>query len=76
MIEKDIIRARVKAGLENAKRKGKRLGRPPVADSLLEKTKALRSEGLWFRKIGKRLGVDEGTVRKRVDRKQQGSARN
>jgi len=26
--EKDIIRERVKAGLENAKRKGKRLGRP------------------------------------------------
>lgn len=64
--EKDIIRERVKAGLENAKRKGKRLGRPPISDGLLEKAKALRKEGLSFRKIGKRLGVDEGTVRKRV----------
>ncbi len=64
--EKDIIRERVKAGLENAKRKGKRLGRPPVSDVLLEKAKTLRGEGLSFRKIGKRLGVDEGTVRKRV----------
>lgn len=64
--EKDIMRERVKAGLENAKRKGKRLGRPPISDGLLEKAKALRKEGLSFRKIGKRLGVDEGTVRKRI----------
>jgi len=56
--------------LENAKRKGKRLGRPPVPDGLLEKAKALRGEGLSFRKIGKRLGVDEGTDRKRMKRKQ------
>ena len=66
--EKDIIRERVKAGLENAKRNGKRLGRPPVPEGVLEKAKALRSEGLSFRKIGKRLGVDEGTVRKRLKR--------
>ena len=66
--EKDIIRERVQAGLENAKRKGKRLGRPPVPDGVLGKAKALRAEGLSFRKIGKRLGVDEGTVRKRLSR--------
>jgi DNA invertase Pin-like site-specific DNA recombinase len=64
--EKDIIRERVKAGLENAKRTSKRLGRPPVSDGLLEKAKALRKEGLSFRKIGKRLGVDERTIRKKV----------
>ena len=65
--EKDIIRERVKAGLENAKRKGKKLGRPSVSNFLLEKAKTLRSEGLSYRKIGKRLGVDEGTIRKRVE---------
>jgi DNA invertase Pin-like site-specific DNA recombinase len=74
--EKDIIRERVKAGLANARRKGKKLGRPPMSDGLLEKAKALRAEGLSFRKIGKRLGVDEGTVRKKTKRNQQGSARN
>ena len=30
--EKDIIRERVVAGLENAKQKGKRLGRPVIHD--------------------------------------------
>lgn len=46
-----------------------RLGRPLVPDGILEKAKALRKEGLSFRKIGKRLGFDEGTVRKRTKRK-------
>ncbi|MBW2149661.1 MAG: recombinase family protein [Deltaproteobacteria bacterium] len=64
--EKDIIRERVKAGLVNARSKGKRLGRPPVTDTLFEKAKNLRAQGLSFRKIGKQLGVDEGTIRKRI----------
>lgn len=58
--EKDIIRERVIAGLNNAKSKGKRLGRPAVPDEILEKAKILREEGLSFRKIGKELGIDEG----------------
>ena len=61
--EKDIIKERVKAGLENAKRKGKKLGRPGVDDSIIEEAKVLREEGKSFRKIGKELGVSEGTVR-------------
>ncbi len=65
--EKDIIRERVIAGLNNARSKGKRLGRPGVPDELLEKAKALREEGLSFRKIGKELGVDEGAFRKRIN---------
>jgi len=64
--EKDIIRERVRAGLANARRKGKRLGRPSMPDGLFEKAKALRAEGLSYRKIGERLGVDEGTIRKRI----------
>ena len=61
--EKDIIRERVRAGLENAKRKGKRLGRPPVSSRLVDEAKKLRSEGMSFRQIGKRLGIPESTVR-------------
>jgi DNA invertase Pin-like site-specific DNA recombinase len=64
--EKDIIRERVKAGLENAKRKGKKLGRPGVGDSIIEEARTLRKEGKSFRTIGKQLGISEGVVRQRL----------
>lgn len=64
--ERDIIRDRVKAGLENAKKKGKRLGRPPISDQVFNKVGQMRQEGLSIRKIGKALGVDEATIRKRL----------
>ncbi len=60
--EKDIIRERVVAGLENAKKK-KQIGRPKIHDGILEKTKGLRRQGLSFRKIEKKLGDGEGTRR-------------
>jgi DNA invertase Pin-like site-specific DNA recombinase len=64
--EKDIIRERVVAGLENAKYKGKRLGRPKIHDGILEKAKELQKQGLSFRNIEKQLGVGEGTIRKKL----------
>lgn len=64
--EKDIIKERVIAGLANARLKGKTLGRPAVPGSVMEKARVLRDKGLSFRKIGKELGVDEGTVRKKI----------
>ena len=66
--EKDIIKERVKAGLENARRKGKKLGRPGVDDSVIEEAKVLREEGKSFRTIGKQLGISEGAVRQRLRR--------
>jgi len=53
-----------------ARRKGKKLGRLAISDAILEKAKALRAEGLSFRKIGERLNFDEGTDKKRMKRKQ------
>jgi len=64
--EKDIIKERVKAGLENARRKGKKLGRPGVGDSVIEEAKILRGQGKSFRKIGRQLGISEGVVRRRL----------
>lgn len=64
--EKDITRERVIAGLANARRKGKILGRPPIPPTLYEKAKILRQKGLSFRKIGHKLGVDEATIRKKM----------
>jgi DNA invertase Pin-like site-specific DNA recombinase len=65
--EKDIIRERVVAGLENAKQKGKQLGRSKIYDAILEKAKKLRKQGMSFRKIEKQLGVGEGTIRKKIN---------
>lgn len=64
--KKDVIKERVIVGLANARRKGRRLGRPPVASELYEKVKKLRKQGASFRKIGQELGIDEGTIRKRI----------
>ena len=61
--EREIIKERVKTGLENARRKGKRLGRPPVSSALVEEAKRLRSQGMPYRKIGLQLGIPESTVR-------------
>jgi len=64
--EREIIKERVRAGLENAKRKGKRLGRPPASSALVKEAKRLRSQGMSYRKIGKQLGIPESTVRANV----------
>ncbi len=64
--EKEIIRERVVAGLATARNKGKRLGRPPVSRYVYDQALKMRSDGLSYRNIGKVLGIDEGTIRKRV----------
>lgn len=63
--ERELIKERVKAGLENARRKGKRLGRKPIPPILAEKIFTLRQEeGLSYGTIAKKLDVSLGTVHK------------
>jgi Resolvase, N terminal domain len=54
-LERSLIAERVRAGLRNARAKGKQLGGPPKT---LDPTKivALRSQGLGWRAITKQLG--------------------
>jgi DNA invertase Pin-like site-specific DNA recombinase len=59
--ERSLIQERVRAGLRNAKAKGKRLGRPSVEVDLAEVGR-LRSQGLGWRAIASKLGVGLGTV--------------
>ncbi|MFQ5816375.1 MAG: recombinase family protein [Terriglobia bacterium] len=63
--ERDCIRERVRAGLRNAKAKGKRIGRPP---RLLDYSKImhLRRDGHFWREVGQRLGVGATTARRRL----------
>ena len=62
--ERAMIRERVKAGLERARAKGKKLGRPPVSTKTVEKILELRSNGLGIRKITRELGVGVSTVQR------------
>jgi DNA invertase Pin-like site-specific DNA recombinase len=60
-LERSLIVERVRAGLRNARAKGKSLGRPRVFVDA-ERVAMLRTEGLSWAKIAARLGVGEGTV--------------
>jgi DNA invertase Pin-like site-specific DNA recombinase len=62
--ERAIMRERVKAGLENAKRKGKTLGRPSLDKSIVDEIPPLRQQGKSYRAIGKELGISEAAARK------------
>ena len=62
--ERDIIRERVRAGLANAKRNGKRLGRPSILAKVSPKIYILKEKGLSNRAIAIRVGVGEATVRR------------
>lgn len=59
--ERSLIQERVRAGLRNAKAKGRKLGRPKVQQDATEVNR-LRAEGLPFAAIAERLGISTGTV--------------
>ena len=53
--ERDILRDRAKAGIEQARKDGKPHGRPMTAGKLVPEMKQLRKDGLSKREIAKRL---------------------
>lgn len=69
-LERSLIVERVKAGLRNAKAKGKRLGRPQMVLDIA-RINNLRAKRLSWPLIAEQLGVGVGTV----DRAHQGLAK-
>src|SRR5207237_7656755 len=61
--ERALIRERVQDGLANAKKKGKKLGRPRVMVDV-DRVAALRRSGTSWKTISQKLGVGVGTVYK------------
>ena len=63
--ERALIQERVRAGLRNAKQRGRKLGRPPV---VVDRARivALRASGASWRTISRQLGVGVGTVYKAI----------
>ncbi len=62
--ERAMIRERVCAGLDKARAKGKRLGRPPVTGAVERSIHAAFAEGRSRRAIARDLGISDGTVRR------------
>ena len=63
--ERDLIRERVRAGLENARRKGKRPGRRPFFDiASLGTLGRLRDRGMSVRAIAREMKVSKSLVHK------------
>src|SRR5262249_23033391 len=66
-LERDIIRERVKAGIDRARSRGVRLGRP-TARVDIEDLRALLTEGLSIPEITRRLRCSRSTLRRRMAR--------
>jgi len=60
-LERSLIAERVKAGLRNARAKGKRLCRPPK-ELDANRIATLLSQGLGWRVVAKQLGAGIGTL--------------
>jgi DNA invertase Pin-like site-specific DNA recombinase len=59
--ERSLITERVRAGIRNARNKGRRLGRPPLeVDS--GRIARLKASGASLRAISEQLGISVGSV--------------
>src|SRR6516164_1194053 len=62
--EHELRQAAERAGLQRAKREGKRLGRPPIADKLAERIRAALAGGMSVRKTAAKFAVNPSTVQR------------
>lgn len=67
-LERSLIAERVRAGMRNARAKGKRIGRPPRTELSLEDRKSI-AEAYWcrkasFRQLAKRFDTSIGTAQR------------
>lgn len=63
--EADLIRSRVVCGLQAAKARGVKLGRPTIlSDDVIQEVHRLRGERISIRQIAKRVGIAKSTVQR------------
>ena len=62
--EREILRERVRAGLDHARRNGKRLGRPQTAGLHAAEIRKLYRGGLSKSEIARRLQIGRTSVRR------------
>lgn len=61
-IERETIIARVRSGLDAARRRGVKLGRPGVSKEVRARAEALFAAGASVRSVARELGVSTGTA--------------
>lgn len=59
--EREVIRERVIAGMEAARAKGKRIGRPQIKKFLIDEVKRLKSKKIHWKVIIKRVGISKSS---------------
>lgn len=64
-LEREILKERVKAGMDAARRRGEKIGRPRVRVDVA-RALSLRAGGMSYRKIATTLGVGAGTVHRAI----------
>ena len=74
--ERTLIVERVKAGIVNARAKGKQIGRKPIDPIFVEKMFELRSQNLSYEKISKELKLSVGVIHKTLRKIENKSAEN
>jgi len=62
--EREILKERVKAGIAQAKAKGKSMGRPRTAARQVEQVRALHARGMSQAAIARQLGIGRTSVRR------------
>lgn len=60
--ERELVRERVRSGLDNARAKGKRLGRPPAAPSKIALGLQLLQQGQTYQHAAQKTGVSVSTL--------------
>lgn len=66
--ERELIRERVKAGIEKAKRKGKKLGRPnKVTPEMVEEIRQRRQEGMSITQLARKYKLGRATIHRIIN---------
>jgi DNA invertase Pin-like site-specific DNA recombinase len=72
-LERDLIWEKVRAGLDQARKKGKVLGRPQTAMSKAAEVLSLRRKSLLISEIARRTHIDRRSVRRIIERSANGA---
>jgi len=67
--EKEIIKVRVKAGMEKAKMRGQKLGRPKISNNSINTALEMKAKGADYKEICKKLGISKSAYYKIIEKK-------